>query len=236
MIPFPDDSPYITQVGGTFLNTTGPGGPYVSETVWNRNDGIGTGGGISTQYPIPSWQTNVSMTANHGSTTMRNVPDVAAIADDIFVRANNSEYSVGGTSCSSPLWAGFMALVNQQAAALGAPPIGFLEPGRFVYAVGLSSQYAASLHDTTVGNNTSGSSPVNFPAVTGYDLCTGWGTPLGINTINALLSPNVNPMFTVVSSAVTAAWQRQRGAHRTRMNVISSRCRSRISAPPPPRS
>jgi len=201
LISFPDDTPYITQVGGTFLYTTGPGGSYVSETVWNRGGGIGTGGGISTQYPIPSWQTNVSMTANHGSTTMRNVPDVALTADNVFVRANGTSFLVGGTSCSSPLWAGFMALVNQQAASQGAPPIGFLNP--VVYALGLGSKYATSFHDTTTGNNTSGSSPINFSAVPGYDLCTGWGSPAGINTINALLSPSVNPMFAVVSSTVS---------------------------------
>ena len=191
MIPFPDDNPYVTEVGGTFLNTTGPVGSYISETVWNRDDGVGTGGGISTQYPIPYWQTNVSMTANHGSTTMRNVPDVAAIADDIYVRANNTIYSVGGTSCSSPLWAGFMALVNQQAVGQGSPTIGFLNP--VVYALGLSSHYAASIHDVTIGNNTSGGGAGNFQAVTGYDLCTGWGTPFGINTISALLSPERKP-------------------------------------------
>ena len=201
LIPFPDDTPYTTQVGGTFLNTTSTGGSYVSETVWNRNNGIGTGGGISTQYPIPSWQTNVSMTANHGSTTMRNVPDVALIADNVYVRADGFDYSVGGTSCSAPLWAGFLALVNQQAASQNTPLICFLNP--VVYTLGLSSQYASSLHDITVGNNTPSGGAGNFPAITGYDLCTGWGTPLGVNTINALLSPNVNPMFTVVSSTVT---------------------------------
>ena len=81
LIPFPGDTPYITEVGGTTLTTSGPGGVRVSETVWNRGNGIGSGGGISTQYPIPSWQTNINMTANQGSTTMRNVPDVALTAE-----------------------------------------------------------------------------------------------------------------------------------------------------------
>src|SRR5262249_18579056 len=69
LISFPDDSPYITLVGGTTLTTTGPQGAYVSETVWNRGNGIGTGGGISTQYAIPTWQANVNMVAANGSTT-----------------------------------------------------------------------------------------------------------------------------------------------------------------------
>jgi subtilase family serine protease len=79
LISFPGDTPYITQVGGTTL-TTGPGGAWVSETVWNwgielDRNGIGSGGGVSTQYPIPSWQTNISMVANQGSTIKRNTPD-----------------------------------------------------------------------------------------------------------------------------------------------------------------
>ena len=66
--PFPDDSPSITLVGGTTLTTSGPGGSWISETVWNWGNGIGTGGGVSTHYPIPSWQTNISMASNQGST------------------------------------------------------------------------------------------------------------------------------------------------------------------------
>jgi len=126
LISFPGDTPYITQVGGTTLTTTGPGGAWVSETAWNWGDGIGTSGGISTQYPIPSWQTNISMTANQGSTTKRNTPDVAFIADQVYVRADNIDYNVGGTSCAAPLWAGFSALINQQAANSGQPAIGLI--------------------------------------------------------------------------------------------------------------
>ncbi len=201
LIPFPDDSPYITEVGGTTLTTTGPGGAFVSETVWNWGNGIGSAGGISTQYPIPAWQTNVSMTANHGSTTHHNIPDVALTADNVYVRADGGNLDVGGTSCASPLWAGFTALVNQQAASQGAAPVGFLNP--VVYTLGLGSRYATSFHDTITGNNTSGKSPVNFNAVAGYDLCTGWGTPAGINLINALLSANLSPLLTVVGTTVT---------------------------------
>jgi subtilase family serine protease len=201
LVPFPGDTPYITQVGGTTLSTTGPGGAYVSETVWNWGGGIGSGGGISTQYPIPTWQTTVDMTANHGSTTMHNIPDVALTADNVYVRADGGTYLVGGTSCAAPLWAGFMALINQQAASQGANPVGFFNP--IIYKLGLGSRYATSIHDTITGNNTSGSSPNNFFAVPGYDLCTGWGTPTGSNTINAVLSVNVNPLLHVVGSTVT---------------------------------
>lgn len=183
-VEFPADSPNITQVGGTTLTTSGPGGTYTSETVWNWNNGVGSCGGISTYYTIPSWQQGISMTASKGSTTMRNIPDVAMTADNIYIRSGNGgSGTVGGTSCAAPLWAGFTALVNEQAVANGRPTVGFINSA--VYAVGQGSNYSSNFHDITVGNNYSPSSPSNFPAVTGYDLCTGLGTP-SVGLINAL--------------------------------------------------
>src|SRR3569623_1927629 len=68
-IQFPSDSTNITVVGGTELTTTN-GSAYLSEGVWNQNDGInGSSGGISTFYGIPWYQQGISMTANQGSTT-----------------------------------------------------------------------------------------------------------------------------------------------------------------------
>ncbi|HEY2328812.1 MAG TPA: protease pro-enzyme activation domain-containing protein, partial [Verrucomicrobiae bacterium] len=188
-IPFPSDSTNITQVGGTTLTTTGPGGSWSSETVWNwgasKGKYTGSSGGISTYYSIPSWQSGISMIANHGSTTMRNVPDVALTADNILVYYNHGQAAIfGGTSCAAPLWAAFTALVNQQAATAGQPPVGFVNPG--VYAIGKGTNYLGDFHDITTGNNFTRNSPANFPAVAGYDLCTGWGTPNGTNLINAL--------------------------------------------------
>jgi hypothetical protein len=187
-IPFPSDSTNITEVGGTTL-TTGSGASYSSETVWNEgksNGYKGSSGGISTYYPIPSYQQGISMVANQGSTTMRNVPDVALTATNVYLVYNNngSEAIAAGTSCAAPLWAGFTALVNQQAAAAGQAPVGFLNPA--IYAIGKGTNYATAFHDITTGNNTNQSSDNKFFAVTGYDLCTGWGTPKGTNLINAL--------------------------------------------------
>ena len=187
-VPFPSESTNITQVGGTTLNTTGPGGAWAGETAWNRGGGVGTSGGVSVNFGIPVWQKGISMTDNHGSTTQRNVPDVALTGENIYVTYDNGGAAfVGGTSCAAPLWAGFMALVNQQAAASGQAAVGFINPA--VYAIGKSSIYNACFNDTTAGNNYNSSSPTNYPAVAGYDLCTGWGTPNGTNLINALLSP-----------------------------------------------
>jgi uncharacterized repeat protein (TIGR01451 family) len=188
-IPFPSDSTNITEVGGTTL-TTGTGASYSSETVWNWGSGTGSSGGISTYYRIPSYQASVSMAANQGSTTMRNVPDVALTADNVYVVYDNGGTGTfGGTSCAAPLWAGFTALVNQQAASAGLSPVGFLNPA--LYTLGQGTNYSTVFHDTTTGNNFSSSSPSKFSATAGYDLCTGWGTPRGTNMINALAGPPV---------------------------------------------
>ena len=189
LINFPSDSPYITQVGGTTLTTSGPQGSWLAETVWNYGGSAGgSGGGISTQYPIPSWQTNLSMAANQGSTTMRNTPDVALTADNIYVRADGLDFEdLWGTRCAAPLWAGFAALVNEQAGLDANPPIGFINPA--LTAIGQGPGYAACFHDITTGNNESTASPARFSAVAGYDLCTGWGTPAGQTLINTLANP-----------------------------------------------
>jgi uncharacterized repeat protein (TIGR01451 family) len=191
----PSDNPYITQVGGTTLTMNGLGASYSSETVWNWDvrypnqgyDGVGSSGGISSYYSIPSWQANVNMTASQGSATFRNTPDVALTADDVFVIADGGvQYLAGGTSCASPLWAGFTALVNQQAAAKGMPVVGFINPALYAIAANAPS-YAVCFHDITTGNNEWSSSPNLFSAVPGYDLATGLGTPNGTNLINALV-------------------------------------------------
>ena len=91
---------------------------------------------------------------------------------------------LGGTSCAAPLWAGFMALVNQQAAPTEMPAVGFINPA--IYAIAAGASYATCFHDVTTGNNTWSSSPNLFYATNGYDLCTGLGTPNGENLITAL--------------------------------------------------
>ena len=185
----PSSSPNVTEVGGTTLTMNGTGGSFASETVWNWGGGTGSSGGVSSYYAIPAWQSGINMGANQGSTSMRNIPDVAMTADNVYViYGNGSVGTFGGTSCAAPLWAGFMALVNQQAATLGHASIGFLNPA--IYAIGKgqngSFPYASCFHDTTSGNNTWASSPSSYPAVSGYDLCTGWGSPNGLNLISAL--------------------------------------------------
>jgi subtilase family serine protease len=175
---YPADDCFVTSVGGTDLTTNGPGGTWKSETAWGDS-----GGGISpNKIGICSYQTatGVITTANKGSKTYRNGPDVAmeANTDNYICYDGTCAGGWGGTSFAAPRWAGYIALANQQAVANGLALIGFLNPT--FYQIGLSSNYTKDFHDITSGSCGA------LTAVKGYDLCTGWGSPNGANLINAL--------------------------------------------------
>jgi uncharacterized repeat protein (TIGR01451 family) len=202
-ISTPSDDPNITVVGGTTLMTDSNQN-YLSEKVWNwfPSQAAASSGGVSQTNGIPYWQQGIDMTANLGSTNNRNIPDVAFTADNIFLIADDGvTNTVGGTSAAAPLWAGFTALVNQQALAAGLTNVGFLNPT--LYSIGGGSGYLNNFHDITTGNNINTGSGPDFPATTGYDLCTGWGTPAGTNLINTLAPPTKIPRI-VTNGAVLA--------------------------------
>jgi hypothetical protein len=184
----PSDDPNVTVVGGTSLATSGGNGPWLSETTWS-----GSGGGVSTTYALPSYQSGVAMAGKGGSTKMRDIPDVALTADiEMYLICDNgAAISVGGTSAAAPLWAGFLALANQQAAASSKPRVGFVNP--LIYAIGSSGNYAADFHDITTGSN-------GFSAVGGYDLATGWGSPAGQHLIYDLTGTSGAPAITASAS------------------------------------
>jgi subtilase family serine protease len=193
---YPADDPYITAAGGTDLTTSGGGGPWLSETGW-----IGSGGGFSTNgFTIPSYQAPVINSSNQGSTSLRNIPDVAAEAnvDNIFCANGGCFAAVGGTSLSAPRWAGFLALANQQG---DGSLLGFLNPT--LYGLGQSANYGNVLHDITSGDNFNSGSPDLFSDVTGYDLVTGWGSPNGQGLLNALGPVPTGPNFELSSSPGT---------------------------------
>ena len=189
---WPADDAFVVSVGGTDLITSGAAGPWQSETAW-----VDSGGGISPDgIAIPSWQqlSGVINSSNKGSTTRRNGPDVSANANFTFYTCADQTACLanayGGTSFAAPMWAGYIALVNQQLAANGQPPIGFLNPT--IYAQNVTSSYAADFHDIVSG--TSGS----FSAVPGYDLVTGWGSP---NTgLFGALTGSTTQAFTISAS------------------------------------
>ena len=196
---WPADNAYVVSVGGTDLVTASAGGAWKSETAWTDS-----GGGISPDsIPIPSWQqlSGVINSTNKGSTTLRNGPDVAANANFTFyVCADQTTCTAndyGGTSFATPMWAGYVALVNQQLANEGDPTIGFINPT--IYAQNITSSYATDFHDITSG--TSGS----FSAEVGYDLVTGWGSPNGVGLINALAPTSTSPAFSINASPASVS-------------------------------
>ena len=174
-VDFPASSPNVTGVGGTTL-TVGSNNSYGSESVWNNSIGA-SGGGVSTVFSAPSWQTGVN--------GKRTVPDVSSDGDP------NTGYSVytggswqvyGGTSCAAPMWAGWAALYNQKAKAkLGAG-------NAAIY--GLKGN---TFHDVTTGNNG------DFKAGPGYDEATGWGSYDGTKLFNALNGSSTGNTVTVTN-------------------------------------
>ena len=186
-VNLPAADPLVTSVGGTTLNATVGSGKYVAETTWNEdNAGDGTtGGGISSVFPVPSYQKGIV------SLTGRGVPDVAFDADPltgvpVVFSEEGSTFitSVGGTSVGSPAWAGVVALANQYAGGR----LGFLNNA--LYKLSSSKLYASGFHDITTGNNSVTVTEFNpqtgqpiavlipgYYAGVGWDAVTGLGTP-----------------------------------------------------------
>jgi len=188
---YPADDVYVTSVGGTDLSTASAGGAWSSETAWSDS-----GGGISPdKYTIPSWQTAAAAGCASCSQSYRNGPDVSANANFTFyVCADQTTCTAndyGGTSFAAPMWAGYLALVNQQAVSSGSKTLGFINPS--LYSIGGSSSYGSDFHDITSGSN-------GYSATTGYDLATGWGSPNGSGLLNALAPVSTTPGFNLSAS------------------------------------
>jgi kumamolisin len=172
-VDFPASAPHALGCGGTSLQISN--GVATSEVVWNDLPSGGAGGGgISIEFAVPSYQTGVTLPDNVDTGGPgRGVPDVAGDADpqtgySILVDGNSE--SVGGTSAVAPLWAGLLTLINQ---SLGTP-VGFVQPRLY------QASSAAGFHDITQGNNGA------YTAGSGWDACTGLGTPDGSALVAAL--------------------------------------------------
>jgi subtilase family serine protease len=177
--PWPEEDANLTAVGGTDLVTNGPGGPWVSETGWSGSAG---GPSLAKIITIEPYQTRYITAANQGSTLVRNVPDIAAQADINMIFCENLGCGVaGGTSFASPMWAGFVALANQQAQNTGHGRTGFINPT--LYAHGKDANVATLIHDVTSGRSG------KYRATKSYDLVTGLGTPAA-GLINILAGVN----------------------------------------------
>jgi kumamolisin len=167
-VDFPSSSPYVLACGGTRLITSSIAA--AQELVWNDGVQSATGGGMSTVFARPIWQSAVAIPRQTG----RGVPDVAGNADpqtgyQIFV--NGQALIIGGTSAVAPLWAGLIALFNQ---ALKRR-VGYVNPVLYQRI-----DHTGTFHDITIGNNN------GYTAAHSWDFCTGWGTPRGLPLLNAL--------------------------------------------------
>ncbi len=221
---WPADDANVVSVGGTDLVTTGPAGAWQSETAWSDS-----GGGISPdKIPIPSWQqlAGVINSSNKGSTTYRNGPDVSANANFTFyvcadqTTCTANEY--GGTSFAAPMWAGYIALVNQQLAENSEPTIGFIDPT--IYQQNVTSSYSADFHDITSGKSGS------YSAVTGYDLVTGWGSPnAGLIAALAGTGTSPTPAFSISASPTSVSVVRGNNGTSTITTTVSGGFNSAIS-------
>ena len=165
-VDFPASSSYALGCGGTSLR--GSGTTISSESVWNDGaSGGATGGGISSFFPLPTWQKGLHALKTAGESvalTMRGVPDVSGDADPetgYAVRVDGADTVIGGTSAVAPLWAALIARIN----ASSGKPAGFVNP--LLYA------NATALRDVTSGNNG------DFAAAVGWDACSGLGSPSG---------------------------------------------------------
>jgi kumamolisin len=216
----PASDPNVTGVGGTTLNLDANNN-VTSETVWNNGSG-GTGGGTSIYFSRPKWQVGTGVPAG----TMREVPDVAAAADpDTGAQFyfQGSLQVVGGTSWSSPTWAGICSLMNQARANAGQSTLGIL--GVSIYPTLSGSGYATSFRDITSGNNGTGVSS-GYSANVGYDECTGLGAPLAAGLAQTLIGsatlvgaqfsapevaviPGQEAAFSVVVGGASATYQWQ---------------------------
>jgi kumamolisin len=171
-VDFPASSPYVLGCGGTNLSASGTG--ITQEVVWNDGDQGGAGGGgVSGVFALPVWQKGLSVTRNGTKAALdkRGVPDVAGDASPqtgYEVLIDGEDTVVGGTSAVAPLWAALIARIN----AINNAPAGFVNPKLY--------KANTAFRDITEGNNGS------FSASSGWDACTGMGSPDGAKIAAAL--------------------------------------------------
>ena len=169
-VDFPGSSPHVLCCGGTRITVSG--NKITSEVVWNDGDqGGATGGGVSNVFPLPAWQQGIGVPAPSGGSGGRGVPDVsgdASPASGYQVLVDGSKEVVGGTSAVAPLWAGLIALINQQTGKTA----GLINP--VLYGA------PSAFNDITQGDNGA------FSAGPGWDACTGLGSPNGTAVAQAV--------------------------------------------------
>jgi len=169
---WPASSPNVVSVGGTSL-IVNASGTRLSETSWS-----GTGGGSSRYESEPSYQSSVQ------SSGRRSMPDVAAVADPstgVIVVSGGKQVQVGGTSLSSPIWGGLVAIADQGLVLAGKSSL----DGATQTLPKLYAAPSSSFNDITSGTGNR--------ATTGYDTATGLGTPHAQNLVPFLVNDTTSP-------------------------------------------
>ena len=199
-VMWPSVSSKVVAVGGTTLNSVGNG--TRSEVGWTL-----TGGGISAYTATPSYQ--ASNVPGLGSVARRAVADVAFNADPKsgqYVAVINagasaaSWVSAGGTSLSTPQWAGLVAIANAVRATTGKPPVGALHTALYGQIATVPGTYASVFSDITASSNGTCSL---CTAKAGYDALTGLGTPNVTSLLTALTGTAANQAPIVTSASIT---------------------------------
>jgi pseudomonalisin len=209
-------TPYSVCVGGTKFNdaarpslywsasnstgTESSALSYIPEVVWNESGAGGlwaSGGGMSTIYAKPSWQSGTGVPADG----RRDVPDVSLSAaghDGYLIYQNGGLYVVGGTSAASPSFAGVMALVVQNSAARQ----GNANTAFYSLATKQLAGGASVFHDIISGNN-SVPGQAGFNATAGYDQATGLGSIDATVLVSHWSDATATPAFHAIASSST---------------------------------
>ena len=227
---YPATDPNVVAVGGVNIPLDNAGNLVAGQqiTAWGDNttgggngvfiyNSVGSGGGPSSVFPIPSWQIGVA-----GIGAMRSTPDISMEGDGltgpltVTNAAFPSAYSAGafgGTSVAAPQMAAAWAVVLSACKAIaacsahgtGAHPYRLGNPNPLLYGIYRgNTTYAApsAFYDVVAGSNGAVTSPGNAPSAgfsagPGYDMVTGIGVPFVGYTINAVVqaqggtNPNV---------------------------------------------
>ena len=266
-VNYPASSPYVTGVGGTEISAANSvstnstywdpqsssdvltsAKTYIPEIVWNDDStqyGLGaSGGGASTLFARPSWQTGVP---GIPSGSKRLVPDVSLYASAgypgyLFCTSDMSDWNTttaplqqascnsafrdsatgdltvaGGTSFATPIFAGMLALINQKRNWTDGQ--GLANPTLYTLAAG--GNYSSLFHDVTSGNNNCtagstycGSTTTGFSAQTGYDEVTGLGS-VDLANIAGAWPANATPLNATTTTVSAATTTPTAGANDT---------------------
>ena len=185
---WPASSPWITAVGATRF-TGDKTGAFVSEDAVGTEDHFGSGGGFSSMWTVADYQKDAVAkyfetvdastlpdpkiaTYSKGG---RATPDVSALGTGYTLIVHGQKQAgIGGTSASTPVFAGMISLINEARAKAGKSPLGFLNP--FIYA------NTEAFMDVTTGSNKVGRGGATLAA--GFECTTGWDPATGVGTPN----------------------------------------------------